>query len=89
MNCVQKKRGDELRKRPECTEKRKARFIQGDRPEAGVELAMTASGSPRRPVARVQRLDRLACRLPFGVAPLPQLAFAVFFYVPLRDRAPI
>src|ERR1700678_2208173 len=27
--------------RPECTEKRMARFIQGDRPEAGAELAMT------------------------------------------------
>jgi hypothetical protein len=27
--------------RPERTEKRMARFIQGDRPEAGAELAMT------------------------------------------------
>jgi hypothetical protein len=27
---------------PECTEKRKARFIQGDRPEAGANLSMTA-----------------------------------------------
>ena len=27
--------------RPECTEKRMTRFIQGDRPEAGAELAMT------------------------------------------------
>jgi hypothetical protein len=29
-------------RRPECTEKRRARFIQGDRPEAGAEPAMTA-----------------------------------------------
>jgi hypothetical protein len=28
-------------KRPEYTEKRKARFIQGDRPEDGAKLAMT------------------------------------------------
>jgi hypothetical protein len=30
-----------VRPAPECTEKRMARFIQGDRPEAGAELAMT------------------------------------------------
>ena len=33
-------------RRPECMEKRMARFIQGDRPEAGAELAMTV-GSRR------------------------------------------
>src|SRR6202044_56501 len=31
--------------RPEHTEKRKARFIQGDRLEDGAELAMTVGGS--------------------------------------------
>ena len=41
---VRKRRSNEAVRpamRPECTEKRMARFIQGDRPEAGAELAMT------------------------------------------------
>src|SRR5271168_4604988 len=42
MNFVQKKRGDELRKRPECTEKRKAGFIQGDGRRPVRNLSMTA-----------------------------------------------
>src|SRR5271155_5217699 len=42
MNFVQKKRGDELRKRPECTEKRKARFIPGDGRRPVRNLPMTA-----------------------------------------------
>ena len=31
-------------RRPECMEKRMARFLQGDRPEAGAKLAMAGSG---------------------------------------------
>ena len=41
-------------RRPECLERRMARFIQGDRPEAGAELAMTAFCE----VAGVTRSDR-------------------------------
>jgi hypothetical protein len=48
-------------RRPECMEKRMARFIQGDRPEAGAELAMTD-----RELARLFLRVALACERPVG-----------------------
>jgi hypothetical protein len=48
-----------LRKRPQCTEKRKARFIQGGWPEAGAEPANDGSGELRMFLPK----NRIVCQV--------------------------